>query len=86
MSFALPSLLLFLTFINSVLSDPASLPFNDCFDSRRGNTSQKLSVSQVYGQVIETSDNESYLNLTVIGSSPLEILDTRVDGGGNLGA
>ncbi|KAK1224510.1 hypothetical protein PQX77_012589 [Marasmius sp. AFHP31] len=84
MSFAIPFLILLLNFINPVLSDPASLPFNDCFDSRRGNASQKLTVSQVYGQVIETSDRESYLNLTVIGSTPQEILDTRVDGGGSL--
>ncbi|KAL0574201.1 hypothetical protein V5O48_007742, partial [Marasmius crinis-equi] len=55
---------------------PVSLSFNDCFDSRRGNESQKLTVSHVYGQVIETSDSDSYLNLTVIGSANQELLDT----------
>ncbi|KAF9266234.1 hypothetical protein L218DRAFT_897250 [Marasmius fiardii PR-910] len=84
MSSALSILLLFLLFTNPVLSQPASLSFNDCFDSRRGNVSQKLNVSKVYGQVVETAKDESYLNLTVIGSTPQDILDTRSEGGGNL--
>lgn len=84
MSYALPVFLLFLLFINPVHSGSATLSFNDCFDSRRGNLSQKLTVSKVYGQVFETVEDVSYLNLTVIGITPQEILDTRSDGGGNL--
>ncbi|KAG7097414.1 hypothetical protein E1B28_004761 [Marasmius oreades] len=83
MSSALFLFLLLLLFSNTVLSDPASLSFKDCFDSSRGNASQKVTISKVYGQVFKTFEDESYLNLTMIGSTPQEILDTS-DEGGNL--
>ncbi|KAJ6587795.1 hypothetical protein B0H10DRAFT_1831452 [Mycena sp. CBHHK59/15] len=53
-----------------VFADPASLPFDDCFS---GNESAKLTVSQVYGQVLRSKQLGTYLNLTVIGDSPEEI-------------
>ncbi|EEB91193.1 hypothetical protein MPER_10486, partial [Moniliophthora perniciosa FA553] len=43
----------------------------------------KLTVNTIYGQVIQRGQ-EPHLNLTVIGSSPATIQDTREDGGGNL--
>ncbi|KAF8231414.1 hypothetical protein L208DRAFT_1399050 [Tricholoma matsutake] len=48
-----------------VFADPATLDFNDCFS---GNASQKLSVSSVYGQVVNHE-----LHLVVLGQTPLEI-------------
>ncbi|KAF7335259.1 Membrane protein [Mycena sanguinolenta] len=66
MALAVLSLLL----LRPVLADPASLPFEDCFS---GNASMKLTVDEVYGQVLTSSQLGTYLNLTVIGSSPQEI-------------
>ncbi|KAJ7265373.1 hypothetical protein B0H12DRAFT_1100516 [Mycena haematopus] len=66
MSLALLSLLL----LRPVFADPASIPFEDCFS---GNASMKLAVDEVYGQVLTSSQLGTYLNLTVIGSSPQEI-------------
>ncbi|KAJ6515243.1 hypothetical protein C8R45DRAFT_887948 [Mycena sanguinolenta] len=67
MSLAVLSLLL----LRPVLADPASLPFEDCFS---GNASMKLTVNEVYGQVLTSPQLGTYLNLTVIGNSPQEIL------------
>ncbi|KAJ7770974.1 hypothetical protein DFH07DRAFT_914187 [Mycena maculata] len=67
MSSALISLLLVLP----VFADPATLPFDDCFT---GNVSMKLSVDEVYGQVLTSDTLGVYLNLTVIGDSAQEII------------
>ncbi|CAK5263174.1 unnamed protein product [Mycena citricolor] len=53
-----------------IIADPATLPFTDCFN---GNASAKFSIDKVYGQVLTTDQTGTYLNLTVIGSSPQEI-------------
>ncbi|KAF7352233.1 Membrane protein [Mycena venus] len=66
MSLALLSFLL----LRPVLADPASIPFQDCFS---GNASMKLTVDEVYAQVLTSSQLGTYLNLTVIGNSPQEI-------------
>ncbi|KAJ7094372.1 hypothetical protein C8R44DRAFT_645301 [Mycena epipterygia] len=66
MSSALISLLLVLP----VFADPASLPFDDCFS---GNVSAKLTVDEVYAQILTSAQLGTYLNLTVIGNSPEEI-------------
>ncbi|KAJ7937049.1 hypothetical protein B0H13DRAFT_2261477 [Mycena leptocephala] len=60
-----------LLFAGSALADPASIPFEDCFS---GNDSMKLTVDEVYGQVLTSSELGTYLNLTVIGNSPQDIL------------
>ncbi|KAK7062337.1 membrane protein [Favolaschia claudopus] len=52
------------------IADPATIPFQDCFN---GNTSMKLAVDQVYAQVLDSEGLGTYLNLTVVGSSPLDI-------------
>jgi len=59
--------LLLFSFFSLVIAEPATLGWNDCFVGT--NTSVKLSVNTVYGQVVPTDDG-SYLNLTVLGSTP----------------
>lgn len=54
-------------------ADPAIVPFQDCFDEP-GNTGNKLNVSTVYAQVLRDDEENHYLNLTVIGVSPSEII------------
>ncbi|KAJ7055094.1 hypothetical protein C8F01DRAFT_1030621 [Mycena amicta] len=66
MAAALISLLLALP----AFADPATLSFDDCFS---GNSSMKLTVNQVYGQVLNSAELGAYLNLTVIGNSPQDI-------------
>ncbi|KAH6914675.1 membrane protein [Coprinopsis sp. MPI-PUGE-AT-0042] len=76
--FACPSIL-FLSFLllsqrtSLVRADPAVVPFQDCFDEP-DNVQNKLQVSTVYAQVLEDADEVHYLNLTVIGTSPSEIV------------
>ncbi|KAJ7461987.1 hypothetical protein FB451DRAFT_1562577 [Mycena latifolia] len=62
---------LILSLVLPVLADPASLSFDDCFS---GNVSTKLTVDEVYGQVLTSEQLGTYLNLTVIGSSAQEVL------------
>ncbi|KAK7470177.1 hypothetical protein VKT23_001615 [Stygiomarasmius scandens] len=59
--------LLLFSFFSLVIAEPATLGWNDCFVGT--NKSVKLSVNTVYGQVVPTDDG-SYLNLTVLGSTP----------------
>ncbi|KAJ6536674.1 hypothetical protein DFH09DRAFT_1401069 [Mycena vulgaris] len=68
--FTTASALLCLFLGDAVLADPASLPFDDCFS---GNVSAKLTVEQVYGQVLSSEQLGTYLNLTVIGTSAQDI-------------
>jgi len=65
--FGLFALFLSLLFSGSVLSQPATLDFQDCFS---GNVTQKLNVSTVYAQI----DGNTALNLTVIGYSDIPIV------------
>lgn len=53
-------------------AQPATLQFSDCFSS--SNTSQKLDVSTVYAQFFPQSTKGAYINFTVIGTSPQEII------------
>ncbi|KAJ7167799.1 hypothetical protein C8R46DRAFT_995999 [Mycena filopes] len=62
--------LIALLLLRPVRADPATLPFEDCFT---GNASTKLTVDQVYGQVLTSAELGTYLNLTVIGNSAQEI-------------
>ncbi|KAI0751064.1 hypothetical protein C8Q80DRAFT_1155260 [Daedaleopsis nitida] len=69
-------LFFFLAFSLSRLSlttaQPATIQYSDCFSS--DNTSQKVDVSTVYAQFFPTSPNGAYINFTVIGSTPEQIL------------
>lgn len=66
-SSALLAASLSLLFSVSVLGQPATLDFQDCF---AGNVTQKLHVSTVYAQL----EGDVALNLTVIGYSNLPIV------------
>ena len=59
--------IIFILSLSSVVAEPATLPFTDCFS---GNTSHKVQISTVYGQTL----GNRYLNLTVIGNSPIQIV------------
>ncbi|KAG6813034.1 hypothetical protein H0H92_014568 [Tricholoma furcatifolium] len=51
---------------------PAVASFTDCFDPD-GNVTQKLDISTVYAQVLNNDDMGTYLNLTVLGTTPQPI-------------
>ncbi|KIK53282.1 hypothetical protein GYMLUDRAFT_179150 [Collybiopsis luxurians FD-317 M1] len=72
-SYALKLLLWLSLYLVIVNADPATLSFSDCFTPNGTNTTQKLSVSTVYGQVLHDGSSEPYLNLTVLGTTPAEI-------------
>jgi len=64
---------LILLLLPSVISDPLSVPFDDCFDET-DSESQKFQVNTVYAQVLKNDQWGNYLNLTVFGTSPKDIL------------
>ncbi|THU88926.1 hypothetical protein K435DRAFT_729542, partial [Dendrothele bispora CBS 962.96] len=72
--------LLLFPFFSLVAADPATLGWSDCFAGT--NTSVKLTVNSVYGQVTPT-DSGSYLNLTVLGTTP-ETIYNSVNGSSKL--
>ena len=65
-------LTLLLSFFALTTAHPAVLQYSDCFSST--NTTQKLSISTVYAQFFPDGPNGAYLNFTVIGSTPEEIV------------
>ncbi|KAF5393120.1 hypothetical protein D9757_001130 [Collybiopsis confluens] len=67
----------------TVNADPATLSFSDCFVASGNNTAQKLSVSAVYGQVLQDELTEPYLNLTVLGTTP-EVIQNSANGSSEL--
>ncbi|KAJ7584349.1 hypothetical protein C8J56DRAFT_1005041 [Mycena floridula] len=77
MSSAVAAILLFLS-LHHVLADPATLSFNDCFDST-ANVSQKMSISSVYAQIQEDAQNDMILRLSVLGNSPTNIVGFAPD-------
>jgi len=62
-----------LALLHYVSADPVSLPFTDCSDPH-ANNDQKFQIHTVYGQVLRNTQWGHYLNLTVFGTSPAEIL------------
>lgn len=62
-----------LCLLGVALADPASIPFQDCFNDQ-ASLDQKLNVSTVYAQVLQNTELGNYLNLTVFGTSPQQIL------------
>ena len=73
---AVPTMLLSLVFalagISETAAQPAVLQYTDCFSG--SNTTQKLNISTVYGQLL-TEPHATWLNLTLIGSTPDTILE-----------
>lgn len=63
---------IFILSISSVVAEPATLPFTDCFS---GNPSHKVQVSTVYGQTL----SNRYLNFTIIGDTPIDIISASND-------
>ena len=53
-------------------AQPATIQFSDCFSS--SNTSEKIDISTVYAQFFPDSAIGPYINFTVIGSSPQQII------------
>lgn len=82
MSSMLGTLILF-AFFASVFGNPANLSFTDCFDSS-ANISQKITVSNVYAQVLHNDVLNNYLDLVILAESPQEIVG-RTDPSLNLG-
>ena len=62
-----------LCLLDIALADPASIPFQDCFNQPDA-LGVKFNVSTVYAQVLQNADLGNYLNLTVFGTSPQPIL------------
>lgn len=67
------AVILFLVLPSTVLADPATVPFVDCFDDE-SNADQRFTVNTVYAQVFQNEEWGNYLNLTVIGDSPRQIV------------
>lgn len=67
------SLLLLLLAVPHVLADPAIATFFDCFD-HNANVTRKLTVSTVYAQIVDNAELGPNLNLTVLGTSPQDIV------------
>jgi len=67
------SLFLLLLAVPRVLADPATATFLDCFDND-ANVTRKLTVSTVYAQVVDNAGTGPNLNLTVLGTSPEDIV------------
>ena len=60
------------SYFTTATAQPATLQFSDCFSSP--NTSQKLDISTVYAQYFPESSNGAYINFTVFGTSPQQII------------
>jgi hypothetical protein len=58
---------IFILTFSSVVAEPATLPFTDCFS---GDASRKVEISTVYGQTL----SGRYLNFTIIANTPVEIV------------
>ena len=70
----LPLSLIFLfSFLVLTRADPVTLPFLDCYDTSK-SVDNKFSIDAVYAQVLQNEEFGTFLNLTVFGSSPTEIV------------
>ncbi|KDQ64151.1 hypothetical protein JAAARDRAFT_166156 [Jaapia argillacea MUCL 33604] len=61
---------LLLLWPTQIRCQPATLQFDDCFT---GQQDQKLNISTIYGQVLESESMGRYLNFTILGDSPANI-------------
>lgn len=57
--------------LTCTLAQPATIPFTSCFS---GNTSLQLNVSTVYAQFFSESSRGPYLNITLLGQNPQQII------------
>lgn len=64
---------LILLLLPFVTADPITIPFDDCFDEPESQN-QKFNVDTVYAQVSHNEEFGKYLNLTVLGTSPQDIV------------
>ncbi|CCL98242.1 uncharacterized protein FIBRA_00236 [Fibroporia radiculosa] len=53
-------------------AQPAQLQYQDCFSG--SNTSYKFNISNVYAQVLQRDTGDKYINFTILGETPQEIL------------
>ncbi|KAF9559668.1 hypothetical protein CPC08DRAFT_666253 [Agrocybe pediades] len=74
---------LLLLLLPSTTADPLSIPFDDCFDEPNFEQ-QKFNVHTVYAQVSHNEEFGKYLNLTVLGTSPQDIVGLPVANGTSL--
>lgn len=71
---SLISLVCFLILPSHVVADPATVPFQNCFDPGSNSSHWRFNVSTIYAQVLQDEVWGHYLNLTVLGESPEDIL------------
>ncbi|TDL29388.1 hypothetical protein BD410DRAFT_710678 [Rickenella mellea] len=64
-----------------VLAQPALLPFQDCTSGDALSPSQRINVSQVYGQIVTDDTLGKHLNLTVFGVTGSPIIPISNDTG-----
>ncbi|THH30329.1 hypothetical protein EUX98_g3861 [Antrodiella citrinella] len=76
--FGLPAFIFLLLFLvlSYVNGQPANISFVDCFS---GNISQKLNVTTVYAQFLEHTPRGTYLNFTLLGENPQEVIGASSD-------
>jgi hypothetical protein len=67
--------IIFTLHFSSVAAEPATLPFTDCSS---GDASYRVQIATVYGQTL----SDRYLNLTVTGNSPINIVSASNDTSG----
>ena len=70
------ALLIPFCFLPSVMSQPATVPFKDCFS---GNRTEKLNISTVYAQFLDAGNPHSRLNFTILGVSGQGIIGASND-------
>ena len=63
---------IFILSVSSVVAEPATLPFTDCFS---GDPSHQVQISSVFGQTL----SDRYLNFTIIGNTPIQIISASND-------
>lgn len=66
-------LALFASLLTLVAADAVAVPFTDCFDEP-DSLPQKLAVDTVFAQVLRNDNLGRYLNLTVLGTTPKDIV------------
>lgn len=62
--------IIFTLYFSSVAAEPATLPFTDCSS---GDASYRVQIATVYGQTL----SDRYLNLTITGNSPINIVSAN---------
>ncbi|KAM6496152.1 Transient receptor potential (TRP) ion channel domain containing protein [Amanita muscaria] len=66
--------LFLLLILPRVFAGPATVYFSDCFD-QSANVTQKLNISTIYAQILQSDVWDHYLNLTLLGENPQGIIN-----------